>query len=64
MKNLIKYLLLALIAGFQVIACGSDGKEGPANDFDIRFAVPASADIPEGGDYTFAVQGEGGGNLR
>lgn len=60
MKNVLKYLLLALIAVSQLFACGgSDDEKTPADNFDVQFTVPGSVDVPEGGECTFAVSGGG-----
>lgn len=60
MKNVLKYLLLALIAVSQLFACGgSDDEKTPADNFDVQFTVPGSVDITEGGECTFAVSGGG-----
>ena len=38
MKNVLKYLLLALIAVSQLFACGgSDDEKTPADNFDVQF---------------------------
>lgn len=61
MKNVLKYLLLALIAVSQLFACGgSDDEKTPADNFDVQFTVPRSVDVTEGGECTFAVSGGGG----
>lgn len=58
MKNVLKYLLLALIAVSQLFACGgSDDEKAPADNFDVQFTVPGSVDVTEGGECTFAVSG-------
>ena len=60
MKNVLKYLLLALIAVSQLFACGgSDDEKTPADNFDVQFMVPGSVDVTEGGECTFAVSGGG-----
>lgn len=60
MKNVLKYLLLALIAVSQLFACGgSDDEKSPADNFDVQFTVPGSVDVTEGGECTFAVSGGG-----
>lgn len=60
MKNVLKYLLLALIAVSQLFACGgSDDEKTPADNFDVQFTVPESVDVTEGGECTFAVSGGG-----
>lgn len=60
MKNVLKYLLLALIAVSQLFACGgSDDEKTPADNFDMQFTVPGSVDVTEGGECTFAVSGGG-----
>lgn len=60
MKNVLKYLLLALIAVSQLFACGgSDDEKAPADNFDMQFTVPGSVDVTEGGECTFAVSGGG-----
>ena len=60
MKNVLKYLLLALIAVSQLFACGgSDDEKTPADNFDVQFTVPGSVDVAEGGECTFAVSGGG-----
>ena len=60
MKNVLKYLLLALIAVSQLFACGgSDDEKTPADNFDVQFSVPGSVDVTEGGECTFAVSGGG-----
>ena len=60
MKNVLKYLLLALIAVTQLFACGgSDDEKTPADNFDVQFTVPGSVDVTEGGECTFAVSGGG-----
>ena len=60
MKNVLKYLLLALIAVSQLFACGgSDHEKTPADNFDVQFTVPGSVDVTEGGECTFAVSGGG-----
>lgn len=60
MKNVLKYLLLALIAVSQLIACGGgDDEKTPADNFDVQFTVPGSVDVTEGGECTFAVSGGG-----
>ena len=60
MKNVLKYLLLALIAVSQLFACGgSDDEKTPAYNFDVQFTVPGSVDVTEGGECTFAVSGGG-----
>lgn len=60
MKNVLKYLLLALIALSQLFACGgSDDEKTPADNFDVQFTVPGSVDVTEGGECTFAVSGGG-----
>ena len=57
MKNVLKYLLLALIAVSQLFACGgSDDEKTPADNFDVQFTVPGSVDVTE---CTFAVSGGG-----
>ena len=59
MKNVLKYLLLALIAVSQLFACGgSDDEKTPADNFDVQFTVPGSVDVTEGGECTFAVRSE------
>ena len=61
MKNVLKYLLLALIAVSQLFACGgSDDEKTPADNFDVQFTVPGSVDVTEGREGTFAVSGGGG----
>ena len=60
MKNVLKYLLLALIAVSQLFACGgSDDEKTPADNFDVQFTGPGSVDVTEGGECTFAVSGGG-----
>ena len=60
MKNVLKYLLLALIAVSQLFACGgSDDEKTPADNFDVQFTVPGSVDVTEGSECTFAVSGGG-----
>ena len=60
MKNVLKYLLLALIAVSQLFACGgSDDEKTPADNFDVQFTVPGAVDVTEGGECTFAVSGGG-----
>ena len=60
MKNVLKYLLLALIAVSQLFACGgSNDEKTPADNFDVQFTVPGSVDVTEGGECTFAVSGGG-----
>ena len=60
MKNVLKYLLLALIAVSQLFACGgSDDEKTPADNFDVQFTVLGSVDVTEGGECTFAVSGGG-----
>jgi len=60
MKNVLKCLLLALIAVSQLFACGgSDDEKTPADNFDVQFTVPGSVDVTEGGECTFAVSGGG-----
>ena len=60
MKNVLKYLLLALIAVSLLFACGgSDDEKTPADNFDVQFTVPGSVDVTEGGECTFAVSGGG-----
>ena len=60
MKNVLKYLLLAVIAVSQLFACGgSDDEKAPADNFDVQFTVPGSVDVTEGGECTFAVSGGG-----
>lgn len=60
MKNVLKYLLLALIAVSQLFACGgSDDEKTPADNFDVQFTVPGSVDVTEGGECTFSVSGGG-----
>lgn len=60
MKNVLKYLSLALIAVSQLFACGgSDDEKTPADNFDVQFTVPGSVDVTEGGECTFAVSGGG-----
>ena len=60
MKNVLKYLLLALIAVSQLFACGgSDDEKAPADNFDVQVTVPGSVDVTEGGECTFAVSGGG-----
>ena len=60
MKNVLKYLLLALIAVSQLFACGgSDDEKTPADNFDGQFTVPGSVDVTDGGECTFAVSGGG-----
>ena len=60
MKNVLKYLLLALIAVSQLFARGgSDDEKTPADNFDVQFTVPGSVDVTEGGECTFAVSGGG-----
>ena len=60
MKNVLKYLLLALIAVTQLFACGgSEDEKTPADNFDVQFTVPGSVDVTEGGECTFAVSGGG-----
>lgn len=64
MKNVLKYLLLALIAVSQLFACGgSDDEKTPADNFDVQFTVPGSVDVTEGGECTFAVSGGGKSSL-
>ena len=64
MKNVLKYLLLALIAVSQLFACGgSDDEKTPADNFDVQFTVPESVDVTEGGECTFAVSGGGKSHL-
>ena len=45
MKNVLKYLLLALIAVSQLFACGgSDDEKTPADNFDVQFMqIPSHA---------------------
>ena len=65
MKNVLKYLLLALIAVSQLFACGgSDDEKTPADNFDVQFTVPGSVDVTEGGECTFAVSGGGKSPLK
>lgn len=60
MKNVLKYLLLALIAVSQLFACGgSDDEKTPADNFDVQFTVPGSVDVTEGSECTFAISGGG-----
>lgn len=60
MKNVLKYLLLALIAVSQLFTCGGcDDEKTPADNFDVQFTVPGSVDVTEGGECTFAVSGGG-----
>ena len=60
MKNVLKYLLLALIAVSQLFACGgSDDEKTPADNFDGQVTVPGAVDVTEGGECTFAVSGGG-----
>ena len=59
MKNVLKYLLLALIAVSQLFACGAADEKTPADNFDVQFTVPGSVDVTEGGECTFAVSGGG-----
>ena len=50
MKNVLKYLLLALIAVSQLFACGgSDDEKTPADNFDVQFTVPGSVDVTVSG---------------
>lgn len=60
MKNVLKYLLLALIAVSQLFACGGSDDEKTPRNFDVQFTVPGSVDVTEGGECTFAVSGGGG----
>ena len=60
MKNVLKYLLLALIAVSQLFACGgSDDEKTPADNFDVQFTGPGSVDGSEGGECSFSVSGGG-----
>ena len=60
MIKVLKYLLMAVIAGSQLFACGgSDDEKTPADNFDVQFTVPGSVDVTEGGECTFAVSGGG-----
>lgn len=59
MKNVLKYLLLALIAVSQLFACGGSDDEKTPRNFDVQFTVPGSVDVTEGGECTFAVSGGG-----
>lgn len=62
MKNVLKYLLLALIAVSQLFACGgSDDEKTPADNFDVQFTVPGSVDVTEGRRVHFRRKW-GGGN--
>lgn len=55
------WLLLAVVS--QLIACGGkDDKVGPGDDFDVRFVLPASIDVAQGGECIF-VENSGGGEL-
>ena len=61
MKNVLKYLLLALIAVSQLFACGgSDDEKTPADNSAVQFPVPGSVAVTEGGPCTFPVRGGGG----
>ena len=58
MKNVLKYLLLALIAFSQLFACGgSDDEKTPADNLYVQFTVPGSVDVAEVGAFTLAVSG-------
>ena len=60
MKNVLKYLLLALIAVSQLFACGgSDDEKAPPENFDAQFTGPGAVDGTAGGACTFAVRGGG-----
>ena len=60
MKNVLKYLLLALIAVSQLFACGgSDDEKDPADKFRRAIHGSGSVDVTEGGECTFAVSGGG-----
>ena len=49
MKNVLKYLLLALIAVSQLFACGgSDDEKTPADNFDVPYTFRGAL------DYTYA----------
>lgn len=59
MKRLTKYLLLLLAVVSQFIACESNkGGGSPADNFDVRFELPALIDVTLGGEHTFTVKEE------
>ena len=66
MKNVKNYLLtvLAVVLQLQFIACGDGNNDPlPTDSFDVQFVLPSSIDVSEGGEYTFSVTGEGGGEI-
>lgn len=57
MKRLTKYLLLLLAVVSQFIACESNKEGGsPADNFDVRFELPALIDVTLGGECVFTVK--------
>ncbi|MDL2323012.1 calcineurin-like phosphoesterase family protein [Bacteroidales bacterium OttesenSCG-928-A17] len=55
MKDRINYLLLTLVVAFLFVACDDKEKE-VGDDFDVRFELPTSIDVSQGGEYTFKVK--------
>lgn len=65
MKKCKKILLIVLAAVLPMpfAACGSGNDDpAPTDSFDVQFVLPSSIDVSEGGEYTFPVTGEGGGD--
>lgn len=63
MKKVIMYLWLLLAVVSQLIACGGkDDGVGPGDDFDVRFELPASVDVAQGGECIF-LENSGGGEI-
>jgi hypothetical protein len=56
MKNIMKYLLLALTVVSLFISCESKDKETDDN-FDVQFELPSLVDVAKGGECIFAVKG-------
>lgn len=51
-----KSLLSLLVIAAQLIACTGNNQENtPPDDFDVRFVLPAVAQITRGGEYAFVV---------
>lgn len=76
MKETTKYLLWVFAVVSLLIACSSNEEgETPADNFDVRFELPATVDVTKGGELTFTVKEgksplttdsfilEGGGNF-
>lgn len=57
MKETTKYLLWVFAVVSLLIACSSNEEgETPADNFDVRFELPATVDVTKGGELTFTVK--------